>query len=197
MVRKHRRLEEDQATTTCPLTRPSTHGEEPRRLIHSPFRRCRSISTDCTAMRVLRMQKIGVLADGLSPLKTEAQTETTHSSNHLEADHRTTTCPLIRHSTHGVEQRSLIHSPLRKFRSINMQCTRRIAGASERTEEDLPMESCGVFPCRTRGTSILEAKAAAEATTTCLHTSPSSHGEGRHRLMHTYTVSALETIGLH
>lgn len=110
--------------------------------------------------------------------------ETMRLSSHLEADHRTTTCPLIRRSTHGVEQRSLIHSPLRKFRSINMQCTRRTAGASERTEEDLLMESCGVFPCRTRGTSILEAKAAAEATTTCLHTSPSSHGEGRHRLIH-------------
>ena len=96
----------------------------------------------------------------------------------------TTICQHINLSMLGVEQRSLIHSPLRKFRSINMQCTRRTAGASERTEEDPPTESCGVFPCRTRGTSILEAKAAAEVTTTCLHTSPSSHGEGRHRLIH-------------
>lgn len=46
------------------------------------------------------------------------------------------------------------------------------------------MESYGVFPCQTRGISILEAKVAAEAITTCPHISPCSHGEERHRLIH-------------
>ena len=189
LVRKHRRLEEGQATTICPLTRRSTHGEEPSSLIHSPFRKCQSIFTDCTAMRALRMQRIGILADGPSLSRMEVRTEAMRSLNRQEAARRTTTCPLTKSSMHGVAQRRLIHSPFPRCRRMT---TRYVTAGEAATWAYRGSES--MKTTRKRSGSRSRQTEVTSPTTTCQLTKRSTLGVVPHKLIHFQFLKSLLTI---